>query len=154
MHPNTRFAIERPKEARMFDERLSTGSVTTWYVERRVAASEHDVTGALGEALRADAVDAETHAPIHTIRHGRPGAARGFTSRLRLGRLARPIAIEVEVEPWSRGESVLGVRPERRPAERVAKRYFAAATALLADVERCIAGRLDVPTPTEVRRAS
>ena len=35
----------------MFDERPSTGTVTTWYVERRVAASEHDVTGALGEAL-------------------------------------------------------------------------------------------------------
>lgn len=138
----------------MFDERPSTGSVTTWYVERRVAASEHDVTGALGEALRDDAVETETRVPVDSIRHGRPGQARGFTSRLRVGKLTRPIAIEVEVQPWSRGVSALGIRPERRPAERVADRYFAAAMALLEDVERCIADRLDVPTPTEVRRAS
>ena len=138
----------------MFDERPSTGTVTTWYVERRVAVSEHDVTRALGEALRAEEVEPETGVPIDAVRHGRPGAARGFTSRLRVGRLRRPIGVEVEVEPWSQGVAVLGVRPERRPSERVAHRYFAAAIALLADVERCIAGRLDIPTPAEVRRAS
>ena len=131
MHPitpyvNERQTIERltnrrPKEARMFDERPSTGTVTTWYVERRVAVSEHDVTRALGEALRADEVEPETGAPIDAVRHGRPGAARGFTSRLRVGRLRRPIGVEVEVEPWSPGVAVLGVRPERRPSERVAR---------------------------------
>ena len=138
----------------MFDERPSTGSVTTWYVERRVEASVQDVSDALGEALRADAIETETGVPIDSIRHGRPGQARGFTSRLRVGKLTRPIAIGVEVEPWSRSVAMLGIRPERLPAERVADRYFAAATALLEDVERCIADRLDEPTPTEVRRAS
>jgi hypothetical protein len=138
----------------MFDERPSTGTVTTWYVERRVEAPEQDVSGALGEALRADDVRTETRVPIDSVRHGRPGQARGFSSRLRVGKLARPIAIEVEVEPWSRDVSVLGIRPERRPAERVADRYFAAAALLLEDVERCIADRLDEPTPAEVRRAS
>ncbi len=98
----------------MFDERPSTGTVTTWYVERRVVASEHDVTGALGEALRADEVEPETGAPIDSVRHGRPGAARGFTSRLRVGKLRRPIGVEVEVEPWSQGVAVLG-GPSRTP---------------------------------------
>jgi hypothetical protein len=138
----------------MFDERPSTGTVTTWYVERRVEAPEQDVSGALGEALRADDVRTETRVPIDSIRHGRPGQARGFASRLRIGKLTRPIAVQVEVEPWSRDVSVLGIRPGRPLTERVADRYFAAATALLEDVARCIADRLDEPTSTEVRRAS
>ena len=139
----------------MFDERPTTGSVTTWYVERRVAGSEHDVTGALGEALRGDGVEPETRAPVDAVRHGRPGAARGFTSRLRLGRLTRPIAIEVEVEPWSLGR----VRARGAPRTPPGCTGRASATSrprprCSPSVERCIADRLDVRTPAEVRRAS
>lgn len=130
---------------------------TGWYVARRIPVSHTDATHALGEALRIDAVAPETGAvvAIGDVRHTRPGEARGFSGRLRLSRLTRPTPVEVEVEPWSSQESVLGIRPVRRPPAYFPDRYFERALALLADLEKCVCDRVAVePERPEVRWAS
>jgi hypothetical protein len=135
-------------------EAPSVAAPVTWYVERRISPTYADATRALGMALRVSSVEPAVGLRVRAVRHSRPGEASGFSSRLRLGRLGRTIPIEIEVEPWSRQESVLGVRPARPPAVHLRSRYVAAATAALAAVDRCITQLLVVPDLQQVRRAS
>jgi len=57
-----------------------------------------------------------------------PGTARCLDARLRLGGLARPLRVELELSPWSRAESEVGIRPTRRPRPGGAERYWAGAS--------------------------
>jgi hypothetical protein len=130
---------------------------TDWYVARRISIAPPDATHALGEALRTDAVEPATGSvvSIREVRHTRPGEARGFSGRLRLGPLAPAMPVEVEIEPWSRSESVLGIRPMRRVPIFHPDRYFDRALVLLADLETCVRDRVSVVAELpEVRRAS
>ena len=134
-----------------------TRAVTSWHVARRVPVPHADATRALGEALRTGAIAPGTVADVtvDTVRHTRPGEARGFTGRLRLGRVLGVIRVEVEVEPWSRTESALGVRPARLPPNNRVDRYFERAIALLDGLETCLLERTVVlPARAEVPRAS
>jgi hypothetical protein len=141
----------------MFHE-LAPTLGTSWYVARRIPVAHDDAMHALGDALRNDAIVPATDVvTIGDVRHTRPGEARGFSGRLRVGRFVPPISVEVEVElePWSGSETVLGVRPARRPPSPLrAARYFDQALDLLADLETCVRDRITVPTAAEVRRAS
>ena len=127
-----------------------------WYVGRRIAASPAEALQALGDALRADPLmlSMGPDLAVDGVRHRRPGEARGFTGRLRLGPLLGTTRIEVEVEAWSRAESVLSLRPTRRAPRHRADRYFERSVALLGALEAHLLERIVAPEPLEVRRAS
>ena len=109
----------------------------TWFTSRRVplplaaAATALDelvehrrrdpTSGAvsLTDGLEVWPADARPHA-------ARRGDARRLVARLRVSRLARPSRVELELGPWSRAESEVGIRPIRRPPR--AERYWAAAS--------------------------
>jgi hypothetical protein len=135
-----------------------TPAAPSWYVARRIPMSPTDATRALGETLRAGAVAPGRAADIAVdgVHHTRPGEARGFTGRLRLGRALTPtIRVEIEVEPWSWSESVLGVRPMRRPPRFRADRYFRRVLSLLDGLEADMVERVGAPAArAEIRRAS
>jgi hypothetical protein len=127
-----------------------------WHVSRRIPARYVDAVQALGDALRADPLllSLGPDVVVGGVRYLRPGEARGFTARLRLGPVHGATRVEVQVEPWSHGESALGLRPTRRAPRARADRYFVRALALLADLEQCVLDRVSVPEQREVRRAS
>lgn len=141
----------------MFQDPSTTRANMSWHVARRVAVPHGDATHALGEAVRTGAIGPGTIADVtvDSVHHTRPGEARGFTGRLRLDRVFGVIRVEVEVEPWSRSESALGVRPARRPPVYRGDRYFERAIALLGGLETCLLERIVVlPDREEVSRAS
>jgi hypothetical protein len=127
-----------------------------WHVSRRIPAPYADAVQALGDALRTDPLllSLGPDVVVSGVRYLRPGEARGFTGRLRLGSVHGATRIEVQVEEWSERESALGLRPIRRAPRVRADRYFARAVALLADLERCVVDRVSTPDQREIRRAS
>jgi len=141
----------------MRDRDLPSDEATSWYVARRISLPHDDAVHALGDLLRSGP---STVAPIpgvavDGVHHTRPGEARGFSGRLRLGPVLGAVRVEVEVEPWSRSESVIGLRPARRvPAQR-ANRYFARALSALDVVAGHLLARASTaPEQSEMRRAS
>src|SRR5688500_15705007 len=104
-----------------------------WYVCRRIPAPHTEAMRALGDAPRADPLllSLGPDVAVDRVAHLRLGEARRFTGRLRLG-LTGSTRVEVEVEPWSRTESAIAVRPLRRAPRARARRYFAHAHDLLA----------------------
>ncbi|HEY8216331.1 MAG TPA: hypothetical protein VIH82_04295 [Acidimicrobiia bacterium] len=133
-----------------------TTPAPTWYASRRVPASVTEVRQALGDALRADPLllSLGPDSAIDAVHSLWPDDARGFTARLRLGTVLGTTGVEIEVEPWSREESVLGLRPVRRAPVRRAARYFDRVFALLDALEACLLERIVTSEPLEVRRAS
>ena len=128
---------------------------TGWYVARRIAVPCGSASHALGEVLRTGALPDRAPVVVDTVRHGRPGEARGFTGRLHLRGLHPSVPVEVELEPWSTTDAVLGLRPARRPPTRRADRYFESAIGVLADLESAVLARvMPAPSSFEVRRAS
>lgn len=141
----------------MLNDPTITRADTSWYMSRRIQATSADATRALGEALRTGSLAPGPVADVVVdgVRHTRPGAASGFTGRLRLGGVCGATPIEVEVEAWSQSESTIGVRPARRPPKLRADRYFRCALALLDRLEGHLLEHVVVlPERTEVRRAS
>ena len=124
-----------------------------WYVCRRIPAPHTEAMRALGDALRADPLllSLGPDFTIDRVEHLRLGETRGFTGRLRLG-LAGSIRVELEIEPWSRTESVIAVRPLRRAPRAHADRYFAHTLEALAALETCVLERIVTPGALEVRR--
>jgi hypothetical protein len=62
-----------------------------------------------------------------------PWVLRSCPGRLRTGRFARPVAVELELTAWSSGESELGLRLPRG-RELPSRRYFDAAGAVIDDL--------------------
>ena len=169
MHPITPYAIERETLERLPNGRLPNGRLKEHACSTNVQHRYRDdlVRGAAGRRF-----GARRHAGSRRGTPRRRGRARDQrTDRCRPARpagrgprLRQPAAgREAPSTDRRRGRGRTVVARRSRPRRSVPNaarpnasrdRYFAAATALLADVERCIAGRLDVPMPTEVRRAS
>ena len=133
-----------------------TPTEPSWYVSRRIPVPTGDATRALGAALRADVLPGamDPTLAIDGVRYLRPGEVRGFTGRLDLGRLRGTARVEVQVEPWSRSESAIGVRPIGRVPRARADRYFQRAIALIGSLESVTRAWAASPAPVEVRRAS
>lgn len=128
---------------------------TGWYVARRIAVPCGSASHALGEVLRTGGMPDRAPVVVNSVRHGRPGEARGFTGRLRLRGLRPSVPVEVELEPSSTADAVFGLRPARRPPTWRADRYFESALGVLADLETAVLARvMPALLPVEVRRAS
>ena len=101
---------------------------TSWYISRRVelplslAADAFDrVVGQPDEAAELGALpDAFVASPAVSL----PGAGRQLHGRLRTARLRRAVPVELELIPWSRTQSELGLRPRRRPVGSSADGYW------------------------------
>jgi len=130
---------------------------TTWFISRRVGLPLATAVTALDELvehrrrdLRGAAVplsDALDVWPAVAL----PGTARCLDARLRLGGLARPLRVEIELSPWSRAESEIGIRPTRRPRPRDAERYWAGASDALAALRATLPSFASAPSPVLAR---
>ena len=140
----------------MHDDLLTAATRTSWYVSRRVPLTHDETTRALGDLLRSSA-DADVLAGdvvVERVLHARPGEARGFLGRLRLGGALGTTRVEVEVEPWSRTDSTIAVRPRRRAPRQRAARYFDRAFLLLRQLEAHLLASAITSERVEMRRAS
>jgi hypothetical protein len=141
----------------MLNDPTITRADTSWYVSRRIQVPSADATRALGEILRTGSL-APGLVPdvvVDDVKHTRPGAASGFTGRLRLGGVFGATPVEVELDAWSHSESTLAVRPARRPPKLRADRYFERALAFLDRFGTHLLEHVVVPPErNEVRRAS
>ena len=112
-------------------------TVCTWYVSRRVRLPLDVAAATLDRVL-------DRPGPVahdDTTRFGMtsatvavtplPGTARRRHGSLRVDHWPAPIAVELELEPWSASHSALGLRPRRRPPRRRAHRYWASAARAL-----------------------
>jgi hypothetical protein len=116
-----------------------------WHTHRRVAAPIRDVAQALDLfAWQASVRPASPYASLFTRTGERPGRApseRCFIGRVRTRAPIATVPVELDLAPWSRFSSALGLRPAgRRPSAVNRGRYFATAHSLLDD----LALKLDV----------
>lgn len=118
---------------------------TTWYVSRRLELPLAAATTALDrltEHLSAGRVlgslrlrDTTAFAP--------PGVSRRLFGRLLLAGLGRPVRVELELTPWSREESELGLRPFKSVSSLRAERYTSTAVETLDEVRGELLARRD-----------
>jgi hypothetical protein len=80
-----------------------------------------------------------------------PGTARCLDARLRVGGLARPLRVELELGPWSRAESEVGIRPTRRLRPGGAERYWAGARDALEALRTTLPSFASAPPPVLAR---
>lgn len=105
--------------------------VTTWYVSRRMTVAPEDAGQALDVMITPETTARIRWGPLELekgmVREIRScGSERRIAGRLHLAR-RRPVRVELELTPWSRAESVLGLRPSEAPKGGRATSYFAAA---------------------------
>lgn len=109
----------------------------TWFISRRVGLPLAAAATALDELLEDRRRDWASGSVSLTDRlevwpaAALPGATRRLDARLRLGGLARPFRVELELAGWSRAESEVAIRPSRRPTSAGAERYCAGACGAL-----------------------
>jgi hypothetical protein len=131
-----------------------------WYVSRRVELPLGDAADALDELLsrsspgtgrtRGRLPSAVAVRPVTAL----PGIGRRLRGLLSVRGLGGPIPVELELVAWSRARSEIGLRPARRPPRFRPERYFAAATAVLRDLERELPLIADAERGRPARRAS
>ncbi|HEV3450625.1 MAG TPA: hypothetical protein VG869_05410 [Acidimicrobiia bacterium] len=112
-------------------------SPITWYVSRRVELPVEVAAPALDRIF--DTHDREADRPSAPLGVGAAtvattpslGPTRRCNGSLRLDRWSLPVAVELELEPWSSLQSAIGIRPRRRPPTRRARRYWSRASTIL-----------------------
>ena len=130
----------------------------SWCVMQRMDVTYEAATSALGASVPSSTIEAATEGRfvIESVQHARPGSVQGLVGRLRCGALPwHQVPAELAVEPWSRRESAVTLRPTGRPPRAGADRYFDHALAVLEAVRsELLASRVpDVEAP-ELRKAS
>jgi len=141
---------------------IDSAKALSWCASRRCRGSVPDVATYLAERFADDAtvitnpgrltVVAASTADVVTV-----GPVRAHRAKVSLGAWPVPARVTIEVEPWSRAESELLVRPTRRPP-RLGDAYFATVLAVLEalafeiDAALMPASEFDVQEP--LRRAS
>jgi hypothetical protein len=130
---------------------------STWFVSRRVGLPLAAAAAALDELVEHRRGDrAPGSVPLTDGLEvwpaiALPGGARCLEARLRLGGLARPLRVELELGPWSRAESEVGIRPTRRPRPAGAERYWAAAGDALCVLRTTLPALAPAPPPVRAR---
>jgi hypothetical protein len=130
---------------------------SSWFISRRVGlplATAATALDELVEHLRRDRVnDSVPLTEGLDVWPGvaLPGTARCLDARLRLGGLARPLRVELELGPWSRAESEVGIRPTRRLRPRGAERYWAGAREALEVLRTTLPSFASAPSPVLAR---
>ena len=132
----------------------------TWYVSRRVELPLDVATTALDRFLAEHGRQSDRP----TVRLGAaaatmaitpvPGPTRRRHASLRLDRWSPPVAVELELEPWSSRRSALGIRPRRRPPTRRARQYWSTAAAVLEWLGAELVAVAPVVPSTHARRVS
>lgn len=109
----------------------------TWYVSRRVQLPLGAAVAALDRLVEErqgafeDRPARLTDALVATPSASVLGSPHRLEGHLQLGRLARPVRVELELAPWSRAESELGLRPVRPVPGTRAEHYWGRARTTL-----------------------
>jgi hypothetical protein len=116
----------------------------TWFMSRRVPLPLEAAAVALDELVEHRRRDAPPAAvaltdelevwPVTPL----PGGPRRLGARLRVSGLARTLPVELELAPWSRLESEVGLRPTRRVGPARAERYWSGGADALDAVRRAL----------------
>jgi hypothetical protein len=130
---------------------------TSWYVMERMPLPYDDATTALGTVVPVSSIEATIGGllVVDSVRHARPGAVGGVDGRLRCGVLPwQSVPVEVAVEPWSRDDSVVALRPAARPPRTGVARYFESSRSVLAVLRDALvasAPRVPEIRPSQIR---
>lgn len=109
----------------------------TWHVSRRVALPLDVAAATLDRVLDRPAPSADPDATTRGLTSATvavtplPGTVRRWHGALRVAPWPTPIAVELELEPWSASQSSLGLRPRRRPPRWRAGWYWESAVSAL-----------------------
>jgi len=141
---------------------IDSAKAISWCASRRCRGSVPDVAAYLADRFADDATVVTASGRVTIV----PGPARAVTTvgpvrshRAKLFYRSWPIPVRVtiEIEPWSRTESELLVRPTRRPP-RVEDAYFAAVLATLealaTEIDATLTPMSEFATEEPLRRAS
>ena len=140
---------------------VDSSKAISWCASRRCRGSVSDVAAYLADRFADDAT-VGTDSGRLTVMPSPPrdvvsvGPVRSHRAKVAFGSWPFPARVTIEIEPWSRTESELLVRPTRRPP-RIEDAYFAA----VLDALEALAAEIDARTPASestseepLRRAS
>ena len=144
------------------DAFVDTSKSISWCASRRCRGSVAEIAEYLTGRFGDDAtvitgrgrltVVPRTHGPVVTV-----GPVRAHRARLSFGALRPSARVTIEVEPWSRTESELLLRPARRPPLGE-DAYFAAVLAVLealaSEIDASLTLVSDIAPNERLRRAS
>jgi hypothetical protein len=141
---------------------IDSSKAISWCASRRCRGSVPEVAAYLAERFGADATVITQSGRLTVV----PGPARDVATvgpvrshraKVTSGPWPFPARVTIEIEPWSRTESELLVRPTRRPP-RVEDAYFASVLSVLetlaAEIDASLTPTSEFATPEPLRRAS
>ena len=141
---------------------IDSSKAISWCASRRCRGSVADVAAYLADRFADDATVVTESGRI-TVTARSPGdvvsvgPVRSHRAKVAFGSWPFPTRITIEVEPWSRTESELLVRPTRRPP-RVEDAYFAvvleALEVLAAEIDVTLTPVSEFAVERPLRRAS
>ena len=131
----------------------------SWCVTRHVALVPPVAAGTLTQLLDArrgpapdDAAQLDGGLVVAPARA--TGPLRTFAGRLSLRRWRRPLAVELELGPWSRTAAELRLRPRRPPALGLADAYWQASATALERLRADLLARAPAGPARQLRCAS
>jgi hypothetical protein len=141
---------------------IDSSKAISWCATRRCQGSVAEVAASLAERFADDAAVITPSGRL-TVVPGGPrdvatvGPVRLHRAKVTVGSWPIPARVTIEIEPWSRTESELLVRPTRRPPW-VEDAYFASVLSVLetlaAEVDASLTPVSELATPERLRRAS
>ena len=138
---------------------IDSSKAISWCVTRRCQGSVAEVAASLAERFADDAAVITPSGRLTVVPGGPRGVASVGPDRAKVTVRSWPIParVTIEIEPWSRTESELLVRPTRRPPW-VEDAYFASVLSVLetlaAEIDASLTPVSELATPERLRRAS
>jgi hypothetical protein len=141
---------------------IDSSKAISWCASRRCRGSLAEVAAYLADRFAEDAIVVTASGRLTVVPRSPSdvatvGPARSHRAKVAFGSWPFPTRVTIEVEPWSRTESELLVRPTRRPP-RTEDAYFAAVLevleALAAEIDATLTPMSEFATEERLRRAS